>query len=94
MIPRVTCGSRCRNTCLEQGNARSSCLPGGYTFVMSTALAHETVAVATLWAVRELILHGQLKAGEPVRREWLSDRLGVSRIPAGRPCGSLRPKDS
>ena len=32
-------------------------------------------------AVRELILHGELRAGEPVRQEWLSERLGVSRIP-------------
>jgi DNA-binding GntR family transcriptional regulator len=47
----------------------------------STTLPRETVASATLKAVRELILHGELKAGEPVRQEWLSDRLGVSRIP-------------
>jgi DNA-binding GntR family transcriptional regulator len=44
-------------------------------------LARDTVAAATLKVARELILSGSLREGEAVRQEWLSERLGVSRIP-------------
>ncbi len=47
----------------------------------STILPRETLGTATVNAIRELILHGELPPGAPIRQEWLSARLGVSRIP-------------
>jgi DNA-binding GntR family transcriptional regulator len=44
-------------------------------------LTHQTLASAAADALRQLILRGELRAGEPLRQDTLATRLGVSRIP-------------
>src|SRR5439155_11021812 len=44
-------------------------------------ISRQTLGIQTVAAIRELILRGDLKEGEPVRQEALSERLQVSRVP-------------
>ena len=44
-------------------------------------LQRQTVAAMTLDAIRDGILHGTYREGEPLRQDALADELGVSRIP-------------
>ena len=45
------------------------------------AIEHKTRTQLVVEAIREKILHGEIKAGEPLRQAALADELNVSRIP-------------
>ncbi len=48
---------------------------------MATPIVHKTRTHMVVEALRELILSGQIKAGEPLRQSQLAESLNVSRIP-------------
>lgn len=45
------------------------------------AIEHKTRTQLVVEAIREKILHGEIKAGEPLRQAALAEELNVSRIP-------------